>query len=153
VKIYVASSWRNEHQPEVVKALREHGHDVYDFRNSAPDFYHSCFLEERGFHWSQIDPNWQSWTPKQFIEALTNEVAVRGFQFDYNAMHSADACVLVQPCGISAHLEAGWFVGQGKPLYVLLAKGEPELMYKMATGIFVGLENLLASLTPAVTQA
>ena len=28
--IYVASSWRNEYYPEVVKALREAGHEVYD---------------------------------------------------------------------------------------------------------------------------
>ncbi len=32
-KIYVASSWRNVHYEGVVKALREAGHDVYDFRN------------------------------------------------------------------------------------------------------------------------
>ena len=31
--IYVASSWRNTYYPEVVTALREAGHDVYDFRN------------------------------------------------------------------------------------------------------------------------
>ena len=36
-KIYVASSWRNREQPSVVKALREAGHEVYDFRNPAPD--------------------------------------------------------------------------------------------------------------------
>lgn len=28
MRIYVASSWRNEHQPAVVKALREEGHEV-----------------------------------------------------------------------------------------------------------------------------
>ena len=32
-KIYVASSWRNEYYPEVVRQLREAGHEVYDFRN------------------------------------------------------------------------------------------------------------------------
>ena len=32
-KIYVASSWRNQYFPEVVKKLREYGHEVYDFRN------------------------------------------------------------------------------------------------------------------------
>ena len=33
MKIYVASSWRNERQPDVVQALRNAGHDVYDFRH------------------------------------------------------------------------------------------------------------------------
>lgn len=38
--------------------------------------------------------------------------------------------------GRSAHLEAGYFVGAGKPLFILiLEKCEPELMYKMATAI------------------
>lgn len=32
MRIYVASSWRNTHQPEVVAKLRELGHEVYDFR-------------------------------------------------------------------------------------------------------------------------
>ena len=32
-RIYVASSWRNKYQPEVVAALRKAGHGVYDFRN------------------------------------------------------------------------------------------------------------------------
>jgi hypothetical protein len=34
-KIYLASSWRNERQPELVRILREAGHEVYDFRNPA----------------------------------------------------------------------------------------------------------------------
>lgn len=33
MKIYVASSWRNTYYPSVVSALRDAGHDVYDFRN------------------------------------------------------------------------------------------------------------------------
>lgn len=36
MKIYLASSWRNERQPAVLAALREAGHEVYDFRNPAP---------------------------------------------------------------------------------------------------------------------
>jgi len=51
MSIYVASSWRNTHQPSVVAALREAGHDVYDFRNPRPG--------DHGFHWSMIDPDWK----------------------------------------------------------------------------------------------
>lgn len=123
MKIYVASSWRNEHQPSVVETLRRHGHDVYDFRNPEPG--------NIGFHWSTIDPNWRQWSPEQFNAALSHPVAKRGFGLDFDAMRWADACVLVLPCGRSAHLEAGWFVGARKPLIILLADGEPELMYKM----------------------
>ncbi len=58
----------------------------------------------------------------------------------------ADACVLVLPCGRSAHLEAGYFAGAGKPLLILLADGEPELMYKMASEIYTELGELIADL-------
>ena len=32
-KIYVASSWRNVFQQDVVNILRDLGHEVYDFKN------------------------------------------------------------------------------------------------------------------------
>ena len=98
MKIYVASSWRNNLQPRVVVALREAGHEVYDFRHPAPG--------NTGFRWSEIAPDWEDWTAEQFREALSHPVAARGFGFDMAALANSDACVLVLPCGRSAHLEA-----------------------------------------------
>lgn len=135
MKIYVASSWRNDYQPEIVRALRELGHDVYDFKNPAPG--------DNGFHWSEIDPAWQKWTVEQYITSLYHPVAVAGFDSDFSAMQWADACVLVMPCGRSAHIEAGYFVGAGKPLLILASDAEPELMYKMADSIHAGMGSLL----------
>lgn len=126
MKIYVATSWRNEDQPWIVERLKEKGHQVYDFRNPTPD--------NHGFAWGAIDLNWKDWTPEQFIEALKHPIAEEGFAFDKNALDWAEALVLVMPCGRSAHLEAGYAAGQGKPVYVLLSDAEPELMYKLATG-------------------
>lgn len=122
MKIYVASSWRNEQQPVVVAELRQAGHEVYDFKDPVA-----------GFHWSMIDPDWQNWTPAEFKEALQHPLAVKGYRLDHEGMLWADACVLVMPCGRSAHLEAGWFIGAEKPCCILLSDGEPELMYRMAT--------------------
>ena len=119
MKIYVASSWRNEHQPEIVTTLRKAGHDVYDFRDA------------QSFHWSQIDSNSEYWTKRKFKRGLDHPLAVKGFDIDFSAMEWADICVLVLPCNKSAHLEAGWFVGKGKPAIILLDGGELELMYKM----------------------
>lgn len=124
MRVYVASSWRNQQQPEVVKRLRVEGHEVYDFKNPAPG--------NNGFHWSEIDPDWQQWTPEQLREAHKHPIACAGFKEDMNALVAADACVLVMPCGRSAHLEAGYAIGAGKPTCILLADDEPELMYKMA---------------------
>ncbi|MFH1568507.1 MAG: hypothetical protein ABIL09_10970 [Gemmatimonadota bacterium] len=122
-RIYVASSWRNSHQPRVVDVLRACGHDVYDFRHPEPG--------NNGFHWSDVDPAWKDWTPAQFRAALDHPIAVSGRRLDFDAMKWADVCVLVLPCGRSAHIEAGWFIGAGKPVLILLEDGgsESELMY------------------------
>jgi hypothetical protein len=116
--------------------LRDCGHEVYDFRNPRP--------VDRGFHWSEIDPNWESWEASAYRESLSHPIASAGFDSDFSAMILADACVLVLPCGRSAHLEAGWFAGRGKPLHILILgeRTEPELMYKMATSICLSLPEL-----------
>lgn len=137
--VYVASSWRNFIQPDVVTILRQAGHDVYDFKNPRAG--------DVGFHWSEIDPEWKSWTPDQYIEGLSHPIAQAGFKSDFDAMKWADACVLVLPCGRSAHLEAGWFAGAGRPVYVLqIQSEEPELMNLLATGVFSGMSGVVAAL-------
>lgn len=137
-RIYVASSWRNELQPEVVERLKEIGHDVYDFRHPKEG--------DDGFHWSEIDVDWKRWTPEEYRESLKHPLAISGFNKDYSAMEWADTCILVMPCGRSAHIEAGYFNGAGKELYILLSDGEPELMYKMADKIFTDLNELIGVL-------
>lgn len=138
-RIYLASSWRNEHQPQMVRLLRSRGHDVYDFRNPPAG---------AGFGWEQLDGGWQSWTAKQYREMLNHPVAMAGFYSDYGAMAWADTCVLLLPCGRSAHLEAGWMKGAGKSLVILTRDGEePELMALMADYIAVKDSELLEFLS------
>lgn len=138
-RIYVASSWKNDEQPGIVRLLRAAGCEVYDFRHPREG--------DDGFSWSEIDPAWKDWTPEQYIEALAHPVAQRGFGLDWGAMEWADTGVLVLPCGKSAHLEAGYFVGAGKRLYILmLDQNTPELMYKMATKICTSEGELCALL-------
>jgi hypothetical protein len=125
MKIYVASSWRNEYQPIVVDTLRGLGHDVYDFRHPKPD--------NHGFAWSEIDPKWQEWTPEEYREALQHPIAVAGYALDIAALRACDACVFVLPCGRSASWEFGYAMGQGKLGYVLqMEPQEPELMFREA---------------------
>ena len=138
MNIYVASSWRNLHQPAVVEALRQAGHEVYDFRNPEPG--------DHGFAWSQIDPD-QAWTkdPERFRAGLRHPIAQRGFALDMGALRSCDACVLVLPCGRSAHLELGWAAGAGKRSIVLLDQpiSEPELMYLACDAICVSVVEVI----------
>ena len=133
MNIYVASSFRNEAmQQGVVLTLREAGHTVYDFLNPEPN---------TGFSWRDVDPNWQNWTPEQYRDGIVTTPALQGFKSDMEALKACDVCVLVNPCGRSAHLEAGYAVGAGKPCLILLCEGdEAELMYLMC-----GLENMCVS--------
>ena len=139
-KIYLASSWRNPYQPSVVQALRDAGHEVYDYRKPANG--------DAGFKWKNIDEHWEEWSNEDYIGALNHPVAERGFKNDFDAMVWADVCVLLLPCGRSAHSEAGWMQGAGKPTYVLLTeKQEPELMYKLFSGgVFNNVEDLLMTI-------
>lgn len=138
-RIYVASSWRNAYQPEVVAALRAAGHEVYDFRNPKDN--------PGGFHWADVDGNWLSWEPAEYIRNLTHPVAEKGFQADKDAMLWAEACVLVLPCGRSAHTEAGWMAGAGKRVVAYIPEMvEPELMYKLFASVAGSLEELVEKL-------
>jgi hypothetical protein len=142
MRIYVASSWRNQYQPEVVQVLRAHHFSVYDFRHPAPG--------DDGFSWAEIDPSWQSWTPAQYREALQYPLAQVGFAQDKLALQTADATVLVLPCGRSAHLELGYAAGVGQRTAVLMLEScEPELMYLLCDQICLSLEELVAWLDAA----
>jgi hypothetical protein len=142
MKIYLASSWRNTRQPLVLAALRAAGHEVYDFRNPRPG--------DKGFSWGDIAAQWQGWDGASFREGLKHPVAQAGFKSDYDAMCWADAGVLLLPCGRSAHLEAGYFNGAKKKLFILLdEQQEPELMYLMASSICCGLGELIDELAKA----
>lgn len=122
MKIYVASSWRNYLQPAIVILLRKGKHDVYDFRNP-PNGVSS-------FAWSEIDPNWEEWTPIEYAKALKHPLAVKGFKSDITALEECEACILVLPSGRSASWEFGYASGQGKKTAVIMLDScEPELMY------------------------
>jgi len=138
-KIYVASSWRNPKQLEIVSLLKSEGYEVYDFRNPAKG--------DNGFHWSEIDPNWKSWTPEQYNQYLDHPLAQKGFATDFAAMCWADIFVGVMPFGRSASLEMGWAVGQEKRTILLLETGEPELMVKMMDYICCNETDLLKFLS------
>lgn len=135
-KIYVASSWRNEFYPEVVRALREVGHDVYDFRNPPSG--------DDGFKWGNVDPDYMDWTPEEYRQQLSSPQAERQFNNDIEAMLKCDTCILVLPCGRSAHTEAGWFAGKDKKVIVYIpTKQEPELMYKLFYGVACSIEEVI----------
>ena len=140
MKIYVASSWRNEFFPEIVSRLRSEGYDVYDFRNPGDG--------SDGFRWSDVSADWLEWEPQRYRhELMNNPLCQRQFGNDEHAMESCDACVLLLPSGRSAHTEAGWFAGKGKKVIVHIPiKQEPELMYRLFDAVTTTIDELLAAL-------
>ena len=137
--IYVASSWRNEYYSEEVLGVRKAGFRVYDFRNPPSG--------DPGFKWSSVSEDFMDWSPEKYREMLKHPKAERQFYNDIKAMEACDACVLVLPCGRSAHTEAGWFAGKGKKVLAYIPeKQEPELMYKLFSGICCSIEELIEAL-------
>ncbi|KQZ81890.1 hypothetical protein ASD64_09040 [Mesorhizobium sp. Root157] len=137
-RIYLASSWRNPHQPWIVDLLRQAGHHVYDFRNPP----HST-----GFKWDDIGLQVPCTAEEYRSALLSHPRAAQGFNADFSAMRWADTGLLVLPSGRSAHLELGWMAGAGKRTLILTQDNEePELMALLADQICISPEEVLAAL-------
>lgn len=145
-RVYVASSFRNKLQPEVVARLRGEGFEVYDFHDPHGD-------TTEPFRWFEIDGDWRSWTPEQFAHALSTPMAERGFEADFQALLACDFCVLLHPAGRSSHLEAGYAVGADKKTFVLLAPDQPpDLMLAMTDVLCTSLNALVQALHDARSE-
>lgn len=137
-RIYLASSWRNPHQPWMVDLLRQHGHQVYDFRNPP----HST-----GFAWRDVGLSVPCTAAAYRSALLSHPRAAQGFSADFSAMRWAEVGLLVLPCGRSAHLELGWMAGAGKRTLILTQDGEePELMALLADRICISVDEVLTEL-------
>lgn len=140
MKIYLASSWRNVYQPHFVTLLLDAGHKVYDFRNPSPG--------KSGFAWRETHhvPH-EQWTVEEYLQALQTERAAEGFSFDFEALKWCDVCVLLLPCGKSAHLELGFAAGAGKHSIVMITEySDAELMYLLCSAIVTSEYALLKTL-------
>ena len=126
LKIYLASSWQNKEYEQVLNTLRLEGYETYDFK-------HPENKELSSFNWEKLDKKSNRWSCSDFKKALNHPETIKAFQKDFQAMQEADFCVLLLPCGRSAHSEAGWMKGNGKKVFILdLSENpKPELMYRM----------------------
>jgi hypothetical protein len=123
--------------------LRKIGYSVYDFR--LPE-------KRTGFAWQDLGRfgNNDLVPPETYLTALDMPLARQGFASDFDAMRQADTCVLVLPCERDAHLELGWFAGQGKRTIILLdTPVKPSLMYLMCDFIT---DNLGIAMTWLIEQ-
>ncbi len=127
MKIYIATSWKMaETALDISALLKGHGHEV------------DCFCDDSGgryvFHFSEVGDI----TKLNSINFLEDERSQRAFREDKKWLDWADAVILLLPSGKSAHLEAGYAVGQGKKLYIIgkFPMGEFDVMYGFADGLY-----------------
>lgn len=152
LSIYIASSWKQEKRVTNL-AVYLRGHDniiaeVYDFTDS------KCGAAP--FKWSDLT-NINAPFSLSLSEKLRHHpVAAKAYQQDMLAMQRADVCILLLPAGASAHSEAGWFAGKGKPVIVIspTAIDNIELMYNMYDRIIgdANINSLYDKLTTYLDQ-
>jgi len=105
----------------------------------------------------EADDYWQRYEKDRghtFAQALAGNAGQHVYHYDKHHLDSSQYGVLVLPAGKSGHLEAGYLIGQGKPVYILLA-GEPErfdVMYNFASGVFTSFDDLYACLVRATAN-
>jgi hypothetical protein len=139
MKIYIASSWKNESWLiKLAISLKEEGHSVDLFCESYSDRY--------VFDYRKLNNN--PYQEMNCIAFLQQSQSKRAIYEDKKWLAWADCCVLVLPAGRSAHLEAGYAKGQGKRLYILgeFPKGEFDVMYGFADGLFSDFNGLAKEL-------
>lgn len=136
MKIYIASSWKEEYTVKnLAKLLKLWGHEV------------DCFCDDSTgryvFHFSEIGPIEEI----DAISFLEDDRSQKAFREDRKMIDWADAVVMLLPCGKSSHLEAGYAVGSGKKLFIFgnFPKGEFDVMY--------GFANKLCRTSPELQKA
>lgn len=134
--VYIIGSLRNPIVPQVGNRLRAEGFDAID------DWYGAGF---------EADDMWQAYEGirgRSYAEALGGRAAQNVFLFDRSFLDMADAAVMIAPGGRSAHIELGYFLGSGKPGFIL-SQDEPErfeVMPNFATEICYSVDALVAGL-------
>lgn len=131
MKIYIASSWKNQKAViALAEYLERYGFEVDAFCRSNNKRY--------AFHWSELVDDEDDLANYDAIEMLADTRTQRAFKEDRKWLDWSDCVIMLMPCGRSSHLEAGYAKGQGKLLYIYGAfpKGEFEVMYGFANGLY-----------------
>jgi len=127
MRLYIASSWRNESRVlALAQLLRSKGHEVDCFCDTSTGRYVFSAVKEL--------PDGGRLTAPEF---LFQPEAQHAYYEDKKWLDWCDGVVLILPSGKSAHLEGGYAKGQGKGLWILAPEGgwvvgEWDVMYGLA---------------------
>jgi len=133
MKIYIASSWKNQHAVEMLTALlKAKGHSVMSFVENNYGENHNHVTKKFDF---------ETW--------VNSKESDQSFDFDTNNAMTCDLLIYVGPSGKDAAAECGLCYGQrlsGRfiPMMGLYAKGEDfGLMRKLFDGWYERYTELL----------
>ena len=113
MKIYIASSWKNQHAVELLTAhLRSNGHEV------------KSFVEHEGKN--------GDFARLSFTEWVDSEDGRDCFEYDTSGATDSELVIYIGPSGVDAWAEVGAAWARGVPIVGLWAKGEQAgLMRRM----------------------
>jgi hypothetical protein len=131
MKIYIASSWKNQSIVlRLAETLEREGFEVDAFCRSTDKRY--------SFHWSELVDGEKDLLRYDALSFLEDSRVQRAFREDKRWLDWSNCVIMVMPCGRSSHLEGGYAKGQGKRLFLWgeFAKGEFDVMYGLADGLY-----------------
>jgi len=127
VKIYIASSWKNQHAVEMLSLLlRKKGHEVLSFVEKA--------IADEGR--TNINFDFEQW--------INSEDGQQKFIYDTDGATKSDLVIYIGPSGTDAWAEVGAAWGCEITIFGLWAKGESAgLMRRMMEGWYTDYKDLL----------
>ena len=119
MKIYIASSWKNQHAVEMMTDLLENkGHTVFSFVRASTD----------------VDEAVRNGETDSFDDWIAGPDGRAKFDYDLTSATGANLVIYIGPSGTDAWAEVGAAWARGVPVLGLWAKGEPAgLMRRMVT--------------------
>ena len=136
----IISSYRLRTQVEdLVAEIRTRGYTCYSFCDEPADPDNP-----------EADPEVQMAAFESTRDFLNDEHFKRLFARDLEGLRGANKVILLQPAGLSAHMEAGIAFGLGKTLIMVGQPRKPETLYLMFNLRFPSADALIASLRPSV---
>jgi len=129
MKIYVAGSFANAEKIRMIAhRLREAGLTCYVFCDKGEPTEALSRQLRQNYDTSLLKPN----------TALRMDTVRAIGKLNMTALDECDGAVVVLPSGKSAHMEAGYMIGKGRPVWIYgpMTRGEFDAMYVMVNGIY-----------------
>ena len=126
MKIYIASSWKNQHAVELITAgLRERGHEVLSF------------VENNHGEADKSIP---------FDEWCASDMGAKSFAYDTDGATKSNLVIYVGPSGCDAWAEVGAAWSRGVPVIGLISKGEQIGLMRRMVNWCANVRDLFAAI-------